>query len=153
MRRHWFVLLVTLIAMLPLCAAANESAPSAQDRNSPDQPRPGARQIAGQIDAIIYAQLPKAEMLEKLKPLVVLMDSREEFERKTGLKLINGVTTGPNVTEYQVEGCGLQLVYDWDNNLRVIRRMAKKTADGAFTEMSISQKGFSDDGYVRWYDN
>jgi hypothetical protein len=104
------------------------------------------------IDAIIYSDLTKEQMLERLKPLVAVMDSRADFESKTGLQLW-GFGTGPGVMHYFVENCGLNLIVDPDQKIRIIRRTTKTVGGKQFSEMSISERGFSWKGYARWYPN
>jgi hypothetical protein len=123
-------------ASTTLPAAATPPAPSTQ-------PLPNAAASAGLIDSIIYSSLPKDQMLEKLKPLVAVMDSKDVFTKKTGLQFGSGFGSGPGVMDYSVEGCGLSLVVDPDQKIRIIRRNEKSVGGVDYPQMSISEPGFN----------
>jgi hypothetical protein len=103
------------------------------------------------IDAIIYSDLTKDLMLQRLQPFVAVMDSTEEFRTKTGLDFEFGFGSGPGVMDYSVGGTGLSLVVDPDHKIRIIRRMANTVGGKAYPAMSISAPRFNWNGYSRWY--
>lgn len=92
-------------------------------------------------------------MLEKLKPIVAVMDSIDDFTKKTGLEFESGFGSGPGVVDYSVENCGLSLVVDPDQKIRIIRRAEKSINGKDYPQMSISERGFNWNGYARLYPN
>ena len=58
------------------------------------QPKNPFAERGKKIDAIIYSNLSKDQMLEKLKPYVAVMDTNAAIEKKTGLILHEGKHTG-----------------------------------------------------------
>jgi hypothetical protein len=117
------------------------------------QPAGDAAAVAREIDSIIYSDLPKDQMLEKLKPIVAVMDSIDDFTKKTGLEFESGFGSGPGVVDYSVENCGLSLVVDPDQKIRIIRRAEKSINGKDYPQMSISERGFNWNGYARLYPN
>lgn len=112
-----------------------------------------AKRIASEIDSLLYSNLSKEEILDKLKPYVAVMDSIIEFEKKSGLKLKDGFGSGPGVMHYMLSECGLQLVVDPDQIIRIIRRSHKVINGTDYAEISISEPGFLWNGYARRYPN
>lgn len=112
-----------------------------------------AKRIASGIDSLLYSNLSKEEILDKLKPYVAVMDSIIEFEKKSGLKLEDGFGSGPGVMHYMLSECGLQLVVDPDQIIRIIRRSHKVINGTDYAEISISEPGFLWNGYARRYPN
>lgn len=110
----------------------------------------GARAVSG-IDAIIYSDLSKAQMLEKLGAYVSLMDTREDLKRKVGVAPDECLGSGPGVMDCGVGGSGLRLVFDPDGRLRVIRRNARSIQGTKYPEISISESQLEWRGYRRWY--
>ena len=106
---------------------------------------------ASEIDAILYSDLSKEKMLEKLKPFIAVMDSSDEFKKKTGLDLGFGFGSGPGVMHYTLRDCGLQLVVDPHDKVRIIRRSKKKVGDTEYPQMSVSSSSFTWKGYARAY--
>jgi hypothetical protein len=115
--------------------------------------QPDLKQTARAIDAILYSELSNEQMLEKLAPFVAVMDSVDDFKRKTGLAFADGIGSGPGVMDFAVQGCGLHLVIDPDNNIRIIRRDSRTAGGRVYSQMSISDQGFTWGGYSRWYPN
>jgi hypothetical protein len=126
--------------------ASTHSTPATQ--SAPDRAR-----VAREIDSIIYSDLPKDQMLEKLKLFVSVMDAKDDFTKKTGLELGLAIGSGPGVTEYSVNECGLSLVIDPDQKIRIIRRNRNSVNGKDYAQMSISEPGFTWNGYSRWYPN
>jgi hypothetical protein len=147
-----FLALVVACALAG-CASGDAGRPAARgpsDSRMETAP-PDAEASARAIDAIIYSELSREEMLGKLKPFVALMDSTDDFRRKTGIELRGGYGTGPGVLTYRVPGSGLSLVFDPDRNIRVIRRAARTVGGREYPQMSISEQGFEWKGYRRRY--
>ena len=105
------------------------------------------------INSIIYSGLSKAEMLDRLKPIVALMDSIDDFTQKTGLHYMFGFGSGAGVMDYSIEHCGLTLIVDADQRIRIIRRRERVVNGENYPEMSISEPGFEWKGYLRRYPN
>lgn len=103
------------------------------------------------IDAILYTNSSREEILAKLKPYVAPMQSMDEIRKRLELGFCFG--SGPGVMQCQVTNSGLTLVFDPDKKLRVIRRSARVVNGVAYPEVSITDRGFEWHGYQRWYEN
>jgi hypothetical protein len=149
--------LLSLLALVAAgCAdpATPATRPSASTQSSSaTRPALDPAMVAKEIDSIIYSDTPKDQMLEKLKPFVAIMDSKDDFTKKTGLEFGFGFGSGPGVTDYSVKDCGLSLVVDPDQKIRIIRRGETSVNGKDYPQMSISEAGFEWNGYSRWYPN
>jgi hypothetical protein len=117
--------------------------------------RPGdpRAEIGGAIDAILYSDMTKDQMLIKLKPYVSLLETKIGFEKKTGLQLFEGIGTGPGIVhDYGVSHCGLRLIIAHDE-IRIIQRSARTRGNKTYPFMSLSAPIVRVKGYVRIYDN
>lgn len=134
-------LLVTssLVALNPGVAAAQGG------------PNEVAKHTSKAIDAILYADSSREEILAKLKPYIAPMQSMEEIRKELELGLCFG--SGPGVMQCQVANSGLTLVFDPDKKLRLIRRSARVVNGVTYPEMSITDRGFEWHGYQRWYES
>jgi len=156
--RRWPLLpsALSFIAAIVGAAAEPTTRPLASSQPA-TQPAPSTRPardpaaIAREIDAIIYSELTKDQMLQRLKPFVALMDSKDDFRKKTGLEFEGGFGSGPGVMDYSVMNCGLRLVVDPDQKIRIIRRDGKLVNGKIYPRMSISEPGFKWNNYARWY--
>ena len=135
-----------IISMMVIVVIASKSSLAHDDKAKPDP-----IEIARRIDDVLYSDLTKDEMLEKLKPLVAVMDSQDDFKKKTGLEFSSVSGSGPGVAHCTLSGCGLELVVDPDENIRIIRRAKKQVGGKRYRQMSVSEKGFVWNGYSRFY--
>src|SRR5262249_22789362 len=146
-----------LLSLLAVGGCSSATRPTAGPSSTAHAPAPsrGSLAMAQEIDSTIYSDLPKEQMLKKLEPFVAVMDSKADSKKKTGLKLQAGFTSGPGggVTDHSVEDCGLRLIVDPDQKIRIIRRVGRSIAGRDYPEMSISEPGFKWHGYARWYPN
>jgi hypothetical protein len=112
------------LASLTCVSAAPSTRPIAATAPA-TQPDPDA--TARAIDAIIYSDLSKEEMLKRLKPFAAVMESADEFKAKTGLKFSwDSTATGSKGWPQHVEGCGLILwIDDAESRIRMIFRQAR----------------------------
>jgi hypothetical protein len=106
---------------------------------------------AKEIDAILYANDSREQMLAKLQPYVMPMQSMEDVQKRLEFGFCFG--SGPGVMQCQIANTGLTLVFDPDKKLRLIRRSAKVVNGMTYPEMSITDRGFEWHGYQRWYEN
>jgi len=128
---------------LSLVAAAALVAFSARGQSEP-------RDAAAEISGIIYSELSKAEMLERLSPFVRVGDKLDDFHSETSLSFLFCLESGPGVVDCQFDN-GLQLVADPDGLIQLIRRKSMVVGDKTFIEMSISTHVLHWKGYARGY--
>ena len=102
------------------------------------------------ISHIIYSDLDKTEMLDRLGAFVRIGDKLDEFPARTGIDLGFCLGGGPGVQDCHLSN-GLQLVADPDGVVQVIRRDARTVDGKAFAEMSISTHILRWKGYARGY--
>jgi hypothetical protein len=115
-----------------------------------DTDSPAAR-AAKAIDAILYKNAPREQLLAELKPYASPMESKDEVEKKLAFQFCLG--SGPGVLDCRVSDSGLSLVFDPDQKLRLIRRSARVVGGVDYPEMSLTDRGFEWNGYRRWYQN
>lgn len=116
-----------------------------------DQSLEPAKQTAKAIDAILYRDSTREEILANLKIYAAPMQSMEDVRKRLEFGLCFG--SGPGVMQCQVADTGLSLVFDPDKKLRLIRRDARVVDGVSYPEMSITDRGFEWHGYRRWYQN
>lgn len=159
MRNRQLVHLVSVLAIGTITTAtAIGCAPATQPRGAT---RPAAttqvaanpRATAAAIDAIIYSDLPAAQMLDRLKPYVQLMQTEDDFLARSGLQPAFAFGSGPGVMDETFDSCGIDLVIDPDKKIRIIRRSEGTHEGKSYPAMSISERGFTWNGYARWYPN
>jgi hypothetical protein len=110
-----------------------------------------ATHTAKAIDAILYTDSSRENLLAELKPYASPMQSMEDVQKRLDFLFCLG--SGPGVLDCQVGNSGLSLVFDPDKKLRLMRRSARVVGGVAFPEMSITDRGFEWHGYARWYQN
>jgi hypothetical protein len=140
---------VSAAVCLLVAGCANTPHPGATSPHAATD-TPAAR-TAKAIDAILYTNATREQLLAELKPYVSPMESKAEVEGKLALQYCVG--SGPGVHQCQVSDSGLSLVFDPDQKLRVIRRSARVVAGIEYPEMSLTDRGFEWNGYRRWYQN
>lgn len=135
-----------LVRLIVICAVALSPGTSARD-----QPPVSAKQTAKAIDAILYGDFSREDILAKLKPYAAPMQSIEDVRKQLEFGLCFG--SGPGVMQCRVAATGFSLVFDPDKKLRLIRRDARVVDGVSYPEMSITDRGFDWHGYRRWYQN
>ena len=140
---------VTAVVCLLAAGCANTPHPNATSPHAVTD-TPAAR-TAKAIDAILYRNAPREQLLAELKPYALPMESKAEVEKKLAFQYCVG--SGPGVLQCQVSDSGLSLVFDPDQKLRVMRRSARVVAGIEYPEMSLTDRGFEWNGYTRWYQN
>lgn len=105
------------------------------------------------IQAIIYSDLSKQEMLARLEPYVKIGDKLTQFSKKTGIDPGVCLIGGPGVMDCRPLKGGLNLVADPDGRVQLIRRTEQTVGGREFKEMSISSGLLEWKGYVRGYPN
>jgi hypothetical protein len=109
-----------------------------------------ASDASEQISRIIYSDLSKADMLDRLAPFVRIGDKLVDVPARTGTELGLCLESGPGVVDCRSLD-GLQLVADPEGRVQIIRRAARTIEGKAFPEMSISTGVMRWKGYARGY--
>jgi hypothetical protein len=103
------------------------------------------------IDAILYTNSSRQDLLVKLKPYAAPMQSIDDVKKRLKFGFCFG--SGPGVMQCQVADSGLTLVFDPEKKLRLMRRSARTVGGVAYPDMSITDQGFEWHGYRLWYPN
>lgn len=103
-------------------------------------PPTGGASSGGAIDAVIYANLSNDEMLRRLAPYVAGFGTREGFEKAHGASPCSGM--GPGAAACTVPGSGLELIYDPNGVLRLMRRQARTLGGRSYAASPLTGPGF-----------
>ncbi|RYD98791.1 MAG: hypothetical protein EOP50_04680 [Sphingobacteriales bacterium] len=105
------------------------------------------------ISEILYSDLSRQEMLDRLDPYVRVGQKLKDFTEATGLEPGLCLVGGPSVTDCQSFDTGLQLIADPDGFIRIIRRIDRKINGRQFPQISISSGTLTWKGYVHSYND
>ncbi len=131
-------------------ASADRSLSSSKSAPPAALPQTAPSNASEEISKIIYSDLTKSEMLNRLAVFVRIGDKLDDVYAKTGLGHGFCFGGGPGVNDCSLSG-GLELVVDPDGVIQIIRRRDRMIGDTSFKQMSISTNILRWNGYVRWY--
>ncbi len=147
-----------LLIVLAIVAAGCSNTPELTTQPATDatattaeQPTASPSNVAREIDSIIYSDLSKDQMLEKLKQFVSVMDSYTDFRKKTGLENTFGSGSSYGVMERHFRGCGLIVVTDPDEKIRVLIRNPLSVNGKDYPGLTITDRYFEWKNHKSWY--
>lgn len=101
------------------------------------------------LDAIVYTDLARDAMLEKLAPLVDGLATAEDFRRVAQGRLYFQLGTEAGVVTYTFPNSGVCFTYDADGRLVLLRRQERVVNDRLFPELLLPRGAAPATAYSR----